>query len=415
MAFPGEDISAHFADKRMSSVSLGATPIRVLAMLDDTFLSGKVKPVVTLARYASQDRRLVQPLQISMLTFSRSSAAPEFVTAFRQEGLSIDVVRERRRFDLGVFSQLREIIDKRQPHVIWTHSAKSHFLVRIAGLARGRSWVAFHHGYTATSLTWRLYEQLDRWSLHGADRVMTACNAFAVDLNERLGIRKAALSVHRSPIVARSQAKETSEATYLRHRLHLPADARVVLSVGRLSKEKGHADLIQAMSQVKRTCGFPVVLLMLGDGPESARLENLCAQLDLSDSVRFMGYQPHVNAYYEAADVFVLPSYSEGSPNVLLEAMDADLPIVATAVGGVGEMISDRKNGLLVAAGDVAAIAGGVAALLNDTRLSRSLTVAARKSLDAYSPDRYFANAHHLFQEVLAHSPGLVSAAPPPP
>ncbi len=397
----------------MTSASAGSTPIRVLAMLDDTFISGKVKPVLTLARYARRLGSTAQPLQISMLTFSRTVTAPEFVTAFREEGLSIDIVRERRRFDFGVFSQLREIVEKRQPHVLWTHSPKSHFLVRIAGLARGRAWVAFHHGYTPTSLLWRSYEQLDRWSLHGADRVMTACDAFAADLNERLGIRKDALSVHRSPIVARSRSQGTNGGAHVRDGLRLQADARVVLSVGRLSKEKGHADLIRAMTGIKRVCGFPVVLVMLGEGPELARLEALCAQLGLSDSVRFMGYQRDVGAYYEAADVFVLPSYSEGSPNVLLEAMDWELPIVATAVGGVGEMIHDREHGLLVPAGDVAAIARSVAAVLNDTQLCRSLTTAASESLDAYSPERYYANAHQLFQEVIANHPGLIPATAP--
>ena len=99
-----------------------------------------------------------------------------------------------------------------------------------------------------------------------------------------------------------------------------------------------------------------------------------------------VGYQHDVSAYYEAADVFALTSHTEGSPNVLLEAMVAGVPIVATAVGGVGEMIHDGENGLLVPSGDEEAIARAIVTLLESTGLSLALTGAARKSLADYSP-----------------------------
>jgi glycosyltransferase involved in cell wall biosynthesis len=148
-------------------------------------------------------------------------------------------------------------------------------------------------------------------------------------------------------------------------------------------------------------CDFQTVLLVAGDGPERARLEELCTRLGIADSVRILGYQQNVTACYEIADVFALPSYSEGSPNVLLEAMDAGLPIVATAVGGVGEMIRNGEHGLLVPAGDVEGIARSVVALLNDAELRLALTNAARDSLAAYSPEEYYVNMRSLFEEVV--------------
>ncbi len=247
--------------------------------------------------------------------------------------------------------------------MLWTHGAKTHFLVRFMGLNRRKAWVAYHHGYTATSLTWRLYDQLDRWSLHGADAVMTACDAFATDLHRRLGIRRERLSVARPPIAARTSPKSLSSAADLRRDLRLPKEARIVLSVGRLSKEKRHADLIRAIVHLRRTREFETALVIVGDGPERAELGRICTRLGVADAVRMVGYQHDVTPYYDAADVFALTSHSEGSPNVLLEAMDAELPIVATAVGGIGEMIEDGKQGLLVQGGDVEGIARSIAAL----------------------------------------------------
>lgn len=377
-------------------------PIRVLALLDDTVVSGKVKPVLTLARYARENQESRPPLQISMLTFVRGESDPNFVEELRRDGFSLDVVRERRRFDLGVFQQLRAIIASRRPDVLWTHGAKTHFLVRAGGLNRKRAWVASHHGYTATSLTWRLYDQLDRWSLRGADSVIAACEAFAVDLDLRLGIAKGRLCVHRSPIAAGSSLGVRAKKVSIRAELGLPADVRIVLSVGRLSKEKAQADLIRAMVEVKRRCDFPVALVIVGDGPEERRLEQVSARLGIADRVHLVGYKDDVSPYYEAADVFALSSYTEGSPNVLLEAMDAGVPIVATAVGGVGEMIRHGEQGWLVSSGDVQELARGIVALLTNLELSEALRSGARRSLPAYTPAVYYAGIRSVFERALA-------------
>lgn len=382
-------------------------PIRILAVLDDTVVSGKVKPVLAFARYAREQSATLRRSDVSLLTFVRNQRDPEFVETLREEGFAVDVVRERRRFDVGVFSQLRAIVAQRRPHLIWTHGAKTHFLVRLAGLQLGRAWVASHHGYTATSLAWRLYDQLDRWSLRAADRVVTVCDAFVKDLHTRLHLKKEVLSVHRSPIAARSEPLSSSAGVDVRRELALPPGSRIVVSVGRLSKEKGHADLMRAMLKVRRTCGSDVVLVIVGDGPEYGRLERLSRQLDLTDAVRLAGYRDDVVPYYAAASVFALPSYSEGSPNVLLEAMDAGVPIVATDVGGVSEMIRHGEQGWLVRGGDVEDLANGIVELLSNADLRAALTSSARRSLAAYAPSVYYAGLSALFESILRRRPSV--------
>lgn len=391
-------------DRERSSSNLNIAagdPIRVLAFLDDIVISGNVKPVLTLARCARTAKDEPRPLEVTMVAFSRTARDPDLITSLQDEGFTVDVVRENGPFDFAVFAQLHAIVDRRQPDVLWTHGAKTHFLVRLAGLARGRTWVASHHGYTAPSLRWRLYDQLDRWSLRAADCVMTPCDAFAADLNARIGIRRERLSVHRTPITVRNS--ETTHANVaLRKELDLPPDARIVLSVGRLSKEKGHADLIRAMPYVRQMRDSQTVLVIVGDGPERTRLESLCARLGVAGAVHMVGYQRDVTAYYGAADVFALTSHTEGSPNVLLEAMDARVPIVATAVGGIGEMIQDGQNGLLVRSGDVEGIARAVVTLLDNTEMGLTLAAHGRESLAAYSPERYYGSIRSVFEKIVA-------------
>jgi glycosyltransferase involved in cell wall biosynthesis len=378
-----------------------AGPIRVLALLDDEVVSGKVKPVLAVAKYARENRQERRPLDVSMLTFARAKSDPEFVGTLTRENFAIDVVRERRRFDLGVFAQIRAIIDKRRPHILWTHSSKTHFLVRAGRLHRGLAWVASHHGYTATSLAWRLYQELDRWSLRGADSVITACDAFAADLHTRLGLDMERLDVARTPLAARDSSIAATVHGGVRDELGLPAAASLILSVGRLSREKGHADLIRAMIEVRSAYDFPAVLVIVGDGPERARLERLRVRLGLEGAVHLVGYRDDVPRFYAAADVFVLPSYSEGSPNVLLEAMDAGVPIVARAVGGVREMIRDGEQGLLTPRDEVSSIARGIVTLLSDASLRARLIASARSSLSAYAPSNYYAGIRSVFDRVL--------------
>lgn len=378
-----------------------ASPIRVLAFLDDVVVSGNVKPVLVLARCARADTENARPLEVTMAVFSRTDRDPALVASLRDEGFVVDVIRENGPFDLRILPQLRTIVDRRRPDVLWTHGVKAHFLVRFARLHRGKAWVAFHHGYTATSWRWRLYDQLDRWSLRGADCVMTPCAAFATDLNARIGVRRERLSVQRSPIAATKTFSSVRNGA-LRRELGVRADARIILSVGRLSKEKRHADLIRAMLRVKSTSSVQTVLIIVGDGPERARLGALGARLGLTDEIRMAGYQHDVTSYYQSADVFALTSNSEGSPNVLLEAMDAGVPIVATDVGGIGEMIADRKQGLLVPSGDVEGIARAIVSILDDADLRLALTRAARESLGAYAPERYYASVRSVFERLVA-------------
>ena len=120
----------------------------------------------------------------------------------------------------------------------------------------------------------------------------------------------------------------------------------MILIVGRLSREKDHLSLLRALSQlavVRGGEGAAIAhLLIVGEGPERARIEAAIRHLGLSEMVTLTGQVPSAEPYYGIADLAVLSSLSEGSPNALLEAMAARVPVVATAVGGIPEIVCDR-------------------------------------------------------------------------
>ena len=335
----------------------------------------------------------------------------EFVRVARASGVEVDCIDERFRFDLRVIPALRRIIDERAPDIVLTHNLKSHFLMRLSGLPRRYPWVAYHHGYTTTDIKMRAYNYLNRWSLPAADRVITVCHAFAREL-EREGVAPERISVqHNSIEVAPPAPPSAIEA--VRARFGIRRGERIVLSVGRFSREKAHVDLVAAFGHLRRI--HPEInarLVIVGDGPERRLIEEAVDAHDIRERVVLTGQLSDVNPFYAMADVLALPSHSEGSPYVLLEGMAANLPIVATAVGGVPEIIEDRESGLLVAPRSPQALAEAIGRVLSDPQLARRLTAHASTLVATrYSPEAYVASLAEIYRELLRSAAATVPQA----
>jgi len=393
-AVPGE-VSA--------SLDSNQRPLRVLGFLEASTIAGAVKPVLEFAREAARSSNS-GAVELTMVLYVRARQAGGLLDVIRAEGIPLEVVTEGHAFDLRVVPQLRAIAARLRPHIVWTNNIKSHFLVYLSGLHRTARWIAFHHGYTQEAWRTKVYNQLDRWSLRHAERVVTVCNSFARELQQK-GVPANRLVVQRNPIRVSSPASE-AEKIQLRAQLALPNNASVLLSIGRLSREKGHADLLRAMARMRaaEVETFRSCLLIVGDGPERRRLQALCSALQLDDVVRFTDHQADVRPYYGIAHLFVLPSHSEGSPNVLLEAMAAGVPMVATAVGGVPEVLSHEVNALLVPKQDVAQLATAIRRLLNDPQLRQQFTDKGKEVVSQHDPHSYFQSLVDIFQEVMSET-----------
>jgi glycosyltransferase involved in cell wall biosynthesis len=172
---------------------------------------------------------------------------------------------------------------------------------------------------------------------------------------------------------------------------------RRVVMVANLRPEKGHDVLIDAASHV--LARFPDARFQLiGGGTEHQRLVALADTRGVSHAVSFLGHSEAIPEQLAAADLFVLPSRSEALPNAVLEAMAGGLPVVASAVGGILEVIEEGKTGLLVPAGDSRALANAVSRLMSDGALATRLGAAARAHVEArYSFDRMVASFENIY------------------
>lgn len=385
------------------------SPMRILSIVEATTINAVAKGVLGFyraARELQQSAADFPGIEGSIVTFERHSdhaeSADTFLTAAREQQIDLSVIPERRRFDLKVLPALRQVIEERHPDIVVTNSVKSHFLLWRSHISRRYPWVAFHHGYTTTDRKMRLYNRVDRWSLPAADRLITVCQAFARELAHNTGASLESISVLHNSIRPEPPATE-AEVQAIRSKLGIANGDRIVLAIGRLSKEKAHADLITAFARLRKS--NPEInckLIIVGEGPERGKLEASAESFDQRENVIFAGQVSDVRPFYAAADVFALPSHSEGSPNVLLEAMAAEVPIIATEVGGVPEMVEQNQSALLVPANDPTALAEAISRVLTDQDLAQRLTMNASKLVATrYTPENYARSMMGIYREVV--------------
>jgi len=232
---------------------------------------------------------------------------------------------------------------------------------------------------------------------------MASSAAFVEEL-EGKNVQPDHIHVQHNPIRPSAPVSEQRKSK-LRHQLGFDTQTRVLLCVGRFSREKGHADLVRAFPIIRELAGdLPLRLVLVGEGRERSRIEGLCRTLDLTDVVIFAGQQEDIEPYYGIADVFLLPSLSEGCPNALLEAMAAGVPVVATAVGGVPEVVKSGRDAILVKKCDRDGLAFATAELLKDQQLRERLVSSAREIVSRKTPEAYFKSVASVFSQACTNS-----------
>jgi glycosyltransferase involved in cell wall biosynthesis len=255
------------------------------------------------------------------------------------------------------------------PDVLHSHGYKADILLGPLPRRLRGPMLATLHGWTAArtlSALW-LYEQLDRLSLRRIDAVVVVTRGM-LQLPVLRNIRPSRRQVIENgipPLAQRLADLAAAGATPLPQELvEFVARRPTMVAIGRLSPEKGFLLLLEAFARAGSADSGRMQLLIVGEGSERQRLAQRIAELRLSDSARLAGYVEGADRLLAHAAGFVMSSLTEGMPLVLLEAMQWRVPILATAVGAIPEMLEEGRRGLLVAPGDVDALAAGLARIL---------------------------------------------------
>ena len=367
------------------------SPLSVVSIMETQSVSG---PAKNLIRFAVSARPHVE---LHVLTYSRNSGegSPSlFQQALHTAGIPYTLIHERGPFDLSVLGSILKQLRALNPDVVQTHAPKSHLLLSLLKGKTSARWLAFHHGYTTEDVKMRAYNALNRVSLRRADRVATVCSAFEHQLVQE-GVPRSKISVLHNSI------EENWLATAPARSHPRTKDAPFTfLCVGRLSNEKGHAYLLSALALLPAITPRPSHLNLVGSGPARASLEEQVKSLGIESRCSFLGSHADVRPFFAEADAFVLPSLSEGSPNVLLEAMASQLPILASAVGGIPELVGDTA--MLIPPANPHALASGLSTLMDDCKEAERLAQKAfERVCRQFTPERYTHRMLALYRQLL--------------
>ncbi len=371
---------------------LSRPAIDILYVITDLKLGGVP---LHLHRLAVAMRR--RELNIAVVSLAPGGAVAD---RLRADGVAVYTCDGRGGWDVGVMGRLARIIERENPTIIHAMLFHANVAARLAGRGVGVSRDRILCEIQTVEVERRWHLTIDRWTQRGC-RVTIGNSPSVIDhLAAVAGIPRDRLCLIRGGI---DPSRMHGVQPVDRATLQIEPSAPLVMWVGRLDPVKGLDKLIAAFAPVAGAIGAR--LLLVGDGPLRGRIQREIDRHEAGSFVRLLGPRDDVPALLATADLFVLPSRTEGLPNALLEAMAAGCPIVATDVPGCRDLIRDGREGLLVPYADVVALREAIIRLLSDRSLARRLGDAAAASVtENWHIEKTHAAYADLYGRVLASS-----------
>jgi glycosyltransferase involved in cell wall biosynthesis len=315
--------------------------------------------------------------------------AAVFASRLRAADVPVDELRLRRAASPVTFTRLTRLVRRHAPTIVHTHLVHADFLgLTAAKLARVPVRASTKHGFNPFR-DGRLFAAADR-SVAGLAHLHIAISAgLARYLAAREGLDEARFEIVHYGIVPGPRPEA------------LPQSPRLAV-VGRLIPIKGHATLLAAVAGAReRVPGL--TLEIAGDGALERQLRTTATRLGLDDAVSFLGRIAPAAPVLERAAIVVVPSLGEGFGMVALEAMERGRPVIASAVGGLPEIVDDGRTGILVPPSDSAALAEAIAELATDPARAAAMGLAGRaRALEAFSQERCTDRIEELYRVALA-------------
>jgi glycosyltransferase involved in cell wall biosynthesis len=319
--------------------------------------------------------------------------------SIRALGIPVTDLRMAARWRLDAFARLDRLLRRERPDILHTWMFHANLPGRLLGRLAGVPIIISSE--RTMEMEGRLRRRLNRLTAPLADRVVCVSQNVAEFAVSAIGLPAEQLAVipNGAPLEEFADLPPPAAA---RAALGLPAAGLLVGAAGRAHPVKGFTVLLEAFAALAPA--HPGARLALaGDGPQLGALQAQSARLGLAGQVFFLGHCARIQTFLAALDVFVLPSFHEGLPNAVLEAMAAGRPVVATAVGGTPEAVLNDLTGLLVPPGDAPALSAALSALLADPGLRLRMGAAGRQRVaEHFSLDAVVRKTERLYASLLA-------------
>jgi glycosyltransferase involved in cell wall biosynthesis len=306
------------------------------------------------------------------------------------------------RSDAAAIRMLRRVIRERSAEVMHTHTAKAGATGRLAALtsvgARPRVVVHTYHGHVLSGYfnpgrerAFRVVERILAWS---TDALVAVSEEVRDDLvRMRIAPASKFTVIPYGFDLDSRVADATENRERVRSQLGIAADAFVIGWAGRLTAIKRPLDLIRVAAGIE-----DAVLVLAGDGEDRDSVQTLAEELGVAHRVRFLGYRDDLGSLYAAFDVFLLTSANEGAPVVVIEALAAGVPVVATDAGGTASVLDAGETGLLAPVGGVAELQAAIERLRRDRELSAAMgALGIRRMRERFSAERMVRDTERLY------------------
>ncbi len=370
-----------------STASRTKKPIRVLQLTSSLGFYGAEQMIMTLI--TALDRELFD-VRLATLEKKRVSSNAIVSTA-RAAGVDAVTFPCRGRLDWRAIRALKSLVEEQRIEILHCHEPKSRLYGAVVSRMTGVPVVATHHLWTGQNLRTRLVELIDAAVLHSCHRVVAVSSSVAESM------RRVLISSSRIEVIPNgidlSVFKDSQQNSELRASLGIPPGVPVIGAVGRLDIQKAHERLIEAARKLT-DAGQDAIYLIVGEGVERPRLESLVRNLGLSDRVLLPGYRSDIKPFLAIMDLFVLPSRREGTPMALLEAMAMRKPVVATAVGGVPDVLTDGIDGIMLPESGVGGLSDALLRLLRDPALAHQMARSGRRRVETEFSSRRMASRY---------------------
>lgn len=345
--------------------------LRVLIIIATNNIGGPGKGIFQLINESDRDKvefTLVNFIQKGQKTF-------EFMEESKRQGIKLHLITQNSRFDASMIKQASNVFEIEKCNLIQTHGYKGHIIGYLLRKKFNVKWITVSHGWTSENFRIKIYSFIEKVFIKLSDHSIVVSPLLYKSIGNMRGLKKPTTLI----LNAINDKQLVCESNDFRVTRKL--DDHFLIGVfGRLSSEKGQEYAIRAISLLKNRLPN-IKLLLFGEGPDESSLKDFALSLGVETHVLFCGYMQNINEYIQMVDCILVPSLSEGIPNIILESLVNEKLVIATNVGGIPEIITDNYNGLLVEAGNESMIAAAISSCVENHSKVQRLVSNAKNSL----------------------------------
>jgi glycosyltransferase involved in cell wall biosynthesis len=353
-----------------------SSPLQLLYLRDTTFVCGPGKTILNTFRTLDTSR-----YALTLGVPGDEGEPNSFVDRARDLGVPVVRLPSGGRFGVGGVRRLARILRERRIDIVQSHDFLTRRLALPAAVLARTRHVTSVHGWITNSRKQELARRLDQMLIRRARHAIVVSGRLKQQVIADAGMPAERVTLLRNALLLDDYPEAGGAAEVeARRKLGVPPDAPVVSIVGRLNPEKGHQLFLQMAHRI--AASLPEArFLIVGQGPLRSQLEGQTDLLGLRDRVQFLGHRSDMHVVYGATTVLALPSFTEGLPNVVLEAFAHGRPAVATRVGGVPEVVTHGVDGIIIEPGQVDALTAAVLSLLRHPEQASSMGARGRETV----------------------------------